>query len=184
MISVWGGCSNTVIFNMISHYLDWKHNNERIGCAHLIIVNSREEAEDSENGWFENFDIYQQLEAFNIPESYPALLLVWMDIDENFKSKKHGSHLLKYINNYAFENNCSFQYCKVNTGNEYETRTKNQAFYKKNNWEIFACKQGNRIPEPCEVEAFIMAYKSTTNTIPINDCYSAEKITKEEFLED
>ena len=123
----------------------------------MRIVETQDEAEDPDHCWCGNSRIYDHLKVVGVNEGYPALLIRWMDIEERFRTRRHGSKLLDFAEEFSFLKSCAFCYCKLDMNEDHDLEL--QRFYIERGWKLIEETTQKRILEPDPEAGFVMAYK-------------------------
>ena len=129
----------------------------QIGSVSMDIVDTREEAEEGDRGWFGSRGIVEQMSIVKIEEIYPAAYIRSVEIVPEFRRRKFGSDSISHLLNHAAYLGCRFSYAIVETASM-EQMSINHEFYDKLGWSLYHESGGKIVSSPFKHEVFSMGY--------------------------
>ena len=144
---------------MTFHQYSIHFGGEKVGFAHFRILESREEAEYEDHGWYEKYWFDEQLGILGIAEQYPVLLLRYIEIDYDHHKNGHGARFLDFIEDFGAKKGCSLAFCVVHTNYRDDIMARNIRFYLRAGWRIWEEESGKELFRSPEEQDNFSAFK-------------------------
>lgn len=151
---------------MLPYRFNWFYKGEQVGRVELRIVETQDEAEAPDHCWCVSSRIFEHLELVGVEEGYPALLIRWLEIGDDFQNQGHGTEFVKFFEEFALQKNCVFCYCKLELNDIQDLEL--QRFYLERGWKLIEVGSQKRILQPDSEACYIMAYLTPRSNQNLN----------------